>query len=38
MLIAHIGPVPVEELLPAGPPVGVALWAALASLRRRPRR
>ena len=37
MLIAHIGPVPVEELLPAVPTAGIALWAALMTLRRRRR-
>jgi hypothetical protein len=39
MLLAHIGPVPVEELLPAVPVAGTAIWAAFATLRHRgPRR
>jgi hypothetical protein len=38
MTLAHVGPLPVEELLPAVPAAGTALWAALATLRRRGRR
>jgi hypothetical protein len=39
MVLAHIGPVPVEELLPAAPAAATALWALLATLRGRgPRR
>jgi hypothetical protein len=35
MLLAHIGPLPVEELLPAVPFAGTALWAAFTTLRHR---
>jgi hypothetical protein len=35
MVLAHIGSVPVEELLPAAPAAVTALWAMLATLRNR---